>query len=230
MPIPEPWGRLVAAIPMTHDTRVQQIVGGGVIAILRLQAADDLVPAAEAIRAGGVTAIEFTLTTPGAIRELGPARARLGPGVLFGVGTVLTAEAAREAIEAGAEFVVAPNLNAAVIRTCRDVGVPVVPGAFTPTEVVQAWDLGASLVKVFPVGSVGPRYIRDLRGPLPHIPLVPTGGVSLQTAETFIHAGAAALGVGGEMVSRDLLARRDFAEITLRARAFARAVARARAG
>lgn len=230
MPIPEPWGRLVAAIPMTHDTRVQQIVGGGVIAILRLQAADDLVPAAEAIRAGGVTAIEFTLTTPGAIRELGPARARLGPGVLFGVGTVLTAEAAREAIEAGAEFVVAPNLNAAVIRTCRDVGVPVVPGAFTPTEVVQAWDLGASLVKVFPVGSVGPRYIRDLRGPLSHIPLVPTGGVSLETAETFIQAGAAALGVGGEMVSRDLLARRDFAEITLRARAFARAVARARAG
>jgi len=214
---------------MTHDATIARIRAGGVIAILRLDRPDALVPAAEAIRAGGVTAIEFTLTTPGAIRELGPARARLGPGILLGVGTVLTAAAAREAIEAGAEFVVAPNLNDSVVRACRDAGVPVVPGAFTATEVVQAWDAGASLVKVFPVGSVGPRYIRDLRGPLPHIPLVPTGGVSLETADAFVRAGAAALGVGGEMVSRDLLARGELAEVTRRARAFADAVARARA-
>lgn len=214
---------------MTYDEGIEQIRTGGVIAILRLQSAEDLMPAAEAIRAGGVTAIEFTLTTPGAIRELAPARARLGPGILLGVGTVLTREAAREAVEAGAEFVVAPNLNLAVVRTCREAGVPVIPGAFTATEVVEAWEAGASLVKVFPVGSVGPRYLRDLRGPLPHIPLVPTGGVSLETAPAFIRAGAAALGVGGEMVSRDLLARRDFAEITRRAQAFADVVARARA-
>jgi 2-dehydro-3-deoxyphosphogluconate aldolase/(4S)-4-hydroxy-2-oxoglutarate aldolase len=214
---------------MSHDAKVERIRTGGVIAILRLDSADTLVRAAEAIRDGGVTAIEFTLTTPGAIGELAPARARLGPGILLGVGTVLTAAAAREAIEAGAEFVVAPNLNPDVIRACRDAGVPVIPGAFTATEVVQAWDAGASLVKVFPVGSVGPRYIRDLRGPLPHIPLVPTGGVSLETAEAFVQAGAAALGVGGEMVPRDLLARGDFAEIARRARAFAHAVARARA-
>jgi 2-dehydro-3-deoxyphosphogluconate aldolase/(4S)-4-hydroxy-2-oxoglutarate aldolase len=215
---------------MTHDERVERIQAGGVIAILRLEAAEDLLPAAEAIREGGVTAIEFTLTTPGAIRALGPAREKLGGGVLLGVGTVLTAAAAREAIAAGAEYVVAPNLNPAVIGACRDAEVPVVPGAFTPTEIVRAWDLGASLVKVFPVGSVGPRYIKDLRGPLPHIPLVPTGGVSLENVEGFIRAGAAAVGVGGEMAPGELLARRAFGEVTKRARQFADAVRRARGG
>ena len=142
---------------MAGDERVDRILAGGVIAILRLATADDLLPAAEAIRDGGVTAIEFTLTTPGAVQALGPARDKLGGGVLLGVGTVLTAEAARDAIAAGAEYVVAPNLNPGVIQACRERKVPVVPGAFTPTEIVQAWGLGASLVKVFPVGSVGPR-------------------------------------------------------------------------
>lgn len=213
---------------MSNDERVERLLAGGVIAILRLATADDLLPVAEAIREGGVTAIEFTLTTPGAIRALEPAREKLGGGVLLGVGTVLTAEAARDAIAAGAEYVVAPNVNPAVVEVCRDRHVPVVPGAFTPTEIVQAWNLGASLVKVFPVGSVGPRYIQDLRGPLPHIPMVPTGGVSLENVEAFIIAGAAAVGVGGEMVPKDLLARRAFGEITKRARAFADAVARAR--
>jgi 2-dehydro-3-deoxyphosphogluconate aldolase/(4S)-4-hydroxy-2-oxoglutarate aldolase len=207
---------------------VETIRAGGVVAILRLAAAEDLVPVAQAIEAGGVTAIEFTLTTPGAIRALGPARARLGQGVSLGVGTVLDRRAAEAAIEAGAEFVVAPNLCAAVIETCHAARIPVIPGAFSPTEIAAAWEAGASLVKVFPVGSVGPRYIRDLRGPFPDIPLVPTGGVSLENLEAFLRAGAVAVGVGGEMVPRDLLARRAFAEITTRARAFADAVGRAR--
>lgn len=217
---------------MPDDPHAERFVGriraGGVIAILRLEAAEDLVPVAEAIQAGGVTAIEFTLTTPGAVRALRPARMRLSREVLLGVGTVLCAEAAQEAIEAGAEFVVAPNLNPSVVAACRAAGIPVIPGAFTPTEIVEAWDAGASLVKVFPVGSVGPRYIRDLRGPFPHIPLVPTGGVSLDNLEAFMQAGAVAVGVGGEMVPKDLLARRAFPEITARARAFADAVRRAR--
>ena len=217
---------------MPADRRVEPVVerirAGGVIAILRLDAAEDLVPVAEAIQAGGVTAIEFTLTTPGAVRVLRPARMRLGREVLLGVGTVLSAEAAQEAIEAGAEFVVAPNLNPSVVGACRAAGIPVIPGAFSPTEVVAAWDAGASLVKVFPVGSVGPRYIRDLRGPFPYIPLVPTGGVSLDNLEAFIQAGAVAVGVGGEMVPKDLLARRAFPEITARARAFSDAILRAR--
>ena len=207
---------------------IEQLVAGGVVAIIRLPSPEDLVPAAEAIREGGITAIEFTLTTPGALQAIGSARSKLGGGVLLGVGTGLTAEAARDAVRAGAEFLVAPNLNPEVVRIGREAGVPVVPGAFTPTEIVQAWDLGASLVKVFPAGPVGPRYIKDLQGPLPHIPLVPTGGVSLENVGAFIQAGAAAVGVGGELVSKDLLARRAFREITVRAREFSQAIRQAR--
>ena len=207
---------------------VDRIVTGGVVAIIRLPSADDLLPAAEAIRDGGVTAIEYTLTTPGALQALGSARARLGCGILLGVGTVLTAEAAREAIRGGAEFLVAPNFNPEVVRAGRDAGVPVIPGALTPTEIAQAWEAGASMVKLFPANAVGPRYVKDLQGPLPHIPLLPTGGVSLDSAAAFIQAGAAVVGVGGEIVSAGLLARRAFPEITARARAFVEAVKGAR--
>jgi 2-dehydro-3-deoxyphosphogluconate aldolase / (4S)-4-hydroxy-2-oxoglutarate aldolase len=207
---------------------VEQLVAGGIVAIIRLPGPDDLVPAAEAIREGGITAIEFTLTTPGALQAIGSARSKLGGGVLLGVGTVLTAEAARDAIRAGAEFLVAPNLNPEVVRIGREAGVPVIPGAFTPTEIVQAWGLGASLVNVFPAAQVGPRYIKELQGALPHIPLVPTGGVSLENVGAFIQAGAAAVGVGGELVSTDLLARRAFHEITVRAREFYQAIRQAR--
>jgi 2-dehydro-3-deoxyphosphogluconate aldolase / (4S)-4-hydroxy-2-oxoglutarate aldolase len=207
---------------------VEQLVAGGVVAIIRLPSSEDLVPATEAIRAGGVTAIEFTLTTPGALQALGSARMKLGRGILLGVGTVLTADAAREAVRGGAEFLVAPNFNPEVLRVGREAGVPVIPGALTPTEVVQAWEAGASLVKLFPANMLGPRYIKDLQGPLPHIPLLPTGGLSLDNVAAFIQAGAAAVGVGGEMVSKEQLARRAFPEITARARAFVDAVKGAR--
>ena len=207
---------------------IEQIVAGGVIAIIRLPTDEDLLPAAEAIRDGGVTAIEITLTTPGVVRALAPVRARLGRDILLGVGTVLTAEAAREAIRGGAQFLVGPNFNPEVVRAGREAGVPVIPGALTPTEIVQAWDGGASLVKLFPANAVGPRYIKDLQGPLPHIPLLPIGGVSLENVAAFIQAGAVAVGVGGEIVTTDLLARRAFREITSRSRAFVEAVKAAR--
>lgn len=207
---------------------VDRIVTGGVVAIIRLPSTDDLLPAAEAIRDGGVTAIEFTLTTPGALQALESARIKLGRGILLGVGTVLTAEAAREAVRGGAEFLVAPNFNPEVVRAGREAGVPVIPGALTPTEIVQAWEAGASMVKLFPANVVGTRYVKDLQGPLPHIPLLPTGGVSLDSAAAFIQAGAAAVGVGGEIVSIELLARRGFPEITARARAFCEAIRYAR--
>jgi 2-dehydro-3-deoxyphosphogluconate aldolase / (4S)-4-hydroxy-2-oxoglutarate aldolase len=215
---------------MSVDVReaIERIGTGGVVAIIRLPSADDLLPAAEAIRDGGVTAIEFTMTTPGALHALGSARMKLGRGILLGVGTVLTADAAREAVRGGAEFLVAPNFNAEVVRAGRESGVPVIPGALTPTEIAQAWEAGASMVKLFPANAVGPRYVKDLRGPLPHIPLLPTGGVSLDNAAAFIQAGAAAIGVGGEIVSAELLARRAFPEITARARAFVEAVKGAR--
>ncbi|HSB80076.1 MAG TPA: bifunctional 4-hydroxy-2-oxoglutarate aldolase/2-dehydro-3-deoxy-phosphogluconate aldolase [Candidatus Methylomirabilis sp.] len=207
---------------------VERIVAGGVIAIIRLPGPGDLLPAAEALREGGITAIEFALTEPGAIQAIEAVRIRLRGSVLLGVGTVLSPEAARDAIRAGAEFLVGPTLNPEVIRAGREAGVPVIPGAFTPTEIVQAWDSGASLVQVFPAGPIGPRYIKDLRGSLPHIALVPTGGVSLENVGAFIYAGAAAVGVGGELVSQDLLDRRAFREITDRAQEFVEAIRRAR--
>ena len=207
---------------------VKQILSGGVVAIIRLPTAEDLLPAAEAVRDGGVTAIEFTLTTPGAMRAMESARARLGRDILLGVGTVLTTAAARETIRAGAQFLVAPNLNSEVVRIGNEAGVPVIPGALTPTEIIQAWEAGASLVKLFPANAVGPRYVKDLQGPLPNIPLLPTGGMSLDNVAAFIRAGAVAVGVGGEMISTDLLARRAFQDITSRARAFVEAVKAAR--
>jgi 2-dehydro-3-deoxyphosphogluconate aldolase / (4S)-4-hydroxy-2-oxoglutarate aldolase len=206
----------------------ERITAGGIIAVIRLPSADALLPSADALRDGGLTAIEFTLTSPGALNALERARARLGGDILLGVGTVLTADQARDSLHAGADFLVAPNLNPAVVRAARDANVAVVPGAFTPTEIVQAWELGASLVKVFPVSSAGPRYLQELRGPLPHIPLVPMGGVTLENAGAFIRAGAAALGVEGELVSQELLERKAFREVTARAREFADTVARAR--
>jgi 2-dehydro-3-deoxyphosphogluconate aldolase/(4S)-4-hydroxy-2-oxoglutarate aldolase len=207
---------------------VNSIVAGGVIAIVRLPSADVLVPAAEAIREGGVAAIEVTPTTPGAVQALGPAGVKLGRGILLGLGSVLTPEAARDAIRAGAEFLVAPNLNPDVVRVGREAGVPVIPGAFTPTEIVQAWDLGASLVKVFPAGHAGAGYIKEILISLPDVRLVPAGGISLENVGEFIRAGAAAVGVGDEMVPKDALAGREFSDITRRTRAFVEAVQRAR--
>ena len=207
---------------------VEHITTGGIIAIIRLPVPDDLLSMAEAIQEGGVTTIEFALSGPGAIQTLDQARSKLGGGVLLGVGTILTPGAARESMRAGAQFLAAPNLNPEIVQIGREAGVPVIPGAFTPTEIVQAWDQGASLVRVFPVGTVGPRYIQDLHGPLPHIPLVPTGGVSLENAGAFIRAGAVAIGVDAEVVSGNLLTRRDFREITVRAREFCEAIRQAR--
>jgi len=146
---------------------VDWIVTGGVVAIIRLPSADDLLLAAEAIRAGGVTAIEFTLTTPGALQALGSARIQLGRGILLGVGTVLTAEAAREAIRGGAEFLVAPSFNSEMVRAGREAGVPVIPGALTPTEIVQAWEAGASMVKLFPANVGAPATSGISRGRCP---------------------------------------------------------------
>ena len=210
------------------DARTTEIIAGGVIAVLELERAEHLLPVAEAIRAGGVTAIEVTPTAPGVVQALGPARMTLGRDVVLGLGSVLTAEAARDALQAGAAFVAAPNLNPEVIRVCREARVPVIPGTFTATEIVQAWGLGASMVKVFPAGPVGAGYIREILVSQPDVRLVPTGGITLENVGDFIQAGAAAVGVGDEIVSKDLLAQRSFSEITRRARAFVEAVQRAR--
>jgi len=210
------------------DEQTEHILVGGIIAILRPERAEHLVPVAEAIRAGGVTAIEVTPTAPDVVQALGPARMKLGRDVVLGLGSVLTAEAARDALQAGAVFVAAPNVNPEVIRVCREARVSVIPGAFTATEIVQAWALGASMVKVFPAGPVGSGYISEILVSQPDVRLVPTGGITLENVGDFIRAGAAAVGLGDEIVSKDLLAQRGFSEITRRARAFVEAVQRAR--
>lgn len=200
----------------------------GVIATVRLHSAEDLVATAEALREGGVTAIEVLPTGSDAVQALGAARVKLGRDVFLGLGSVLTLEATRAALQEGISFIAAPNLNPEVIQVCREADVPIVPGAFTATEIMQAWNLGASMVKVFPAGPVGAEYIGEILASLPNVRLVPAGGISLENVGDFIRAGAAAVGAGDEIVSKGLLLHRQFSEITRRARAFVEAIQRAR--
>src|SRR5436309_3471188 len=193
---------------MTHTTTtlggerggLDPLLESGVIAVARLPAAAGLRAAARALVAGGVGALEITLTTPGAIEALGDlASDRDLAACLIGAGTVLDESAAREVIDAGARFVVSPTLTPAVIRVCRDRDIPCMPGAFKPTEIVEAWRAGAPLVKLFPAAAVGPDYVRDLLAPLPFLRLVPSGGVSQEIAGGWIRAGAAAVSAGSAL-------------------------------
>lgn len=198
----------------------------GLVAILRLREAEAFLTCAEALVEAGVRALEVTMTTQGALEALVSVRPRLPQGVAVGVGTVLDAETARAALLAGAEFLVSPTLSTEVIALARRYGVPVIPGAFTPTEILHAWEAGADFVKVFPAVAGGPDYIRALRGPLPQIPLVPTGGVELENVGEFIRAGAAAVGVGSSLLTPEALA--DPEVLLRRARAFLEAIRAAR--
>jgi 2-dehydro-3-deoxyphosphogluconate aldolase/(4S)-4-hydroxy-2-oxoglutarate aldolase len=200
----------------------------GVIAIMRAKSSDQLLAAADAIKAGGVQAIEVTMTTPGALDVIRQATERYGADVLFGVGSVLDPESARAAILAGAQFVVCPTLNLKTIELCHRYAIPVVPGAYTPTEILTAWEAGADMVKVFPASVGGPAYFKAIKGPLPQVKLVPVGGVNLDTTADFIRAGADAVGVGGALVSQKLLDAGDFAALTERARRFCQEVAQGR--
>ena len=218
-----------AAPAPTKDALLERMKAGGIVAIMRHTEASLAIEAADALLRGGVEVVEVTLNTAGATTMIRDLVAHFGDRMVIGAGTVLSPNGVDQALAAGARFVVAPNTDAKVIGLCNQRNVPVVPGAFTPSEVVSAWQLGADLVKVFPVSSVGPRYLRDLRGPLPHIPLVPTGGITADNAADFIRAGAVALGAGSDLVDKAVVDRRDFAELERRARAFSDAVARGRA-
>jgi 2-dehydro-3-deoxyphosphogluconate aldolase/(4S)-4-hydroxy-2-oxoglutarate aldolase len=188
------------------------------------------IEAAEALLRGGVDVVEVTLNTAGAPDMIRQLSRHFDDRVLVGAGTVLSPAAVRQALDAGAGFVVAPNTDPKVIVFCHQQGVPVIPGAFTPTEVVAAWELGADAVKVFPVSTVGPRFIRDLRGPLPDIPLVPTGGVTADNVVEYIGAGAFAVGAGSDLVDKAVVDRRDFGELERRARGFVAGVRAGRRG
>jgi len=201
----------------------------GIVPVIRAESPDEAAAAIEAIRAGGIPVLEITLTVPGAIRLIEDVARRFGQEALVGAGTVLDAETARACILAGARFVVSPALDRGTIACCRRYGVPVFPGALTPTEVVRAWQAGADMVKVFPCGNVGgASYIKALKAPLPQIELVPTGGVNLQTAADFIKAGAAALGVGADLVDLKALRAGNAALVTERARQLVEIVRAAR--
>jgi 2-dehydro-3-deoxyphosphogluconate aldolase/(4S)-4-hydroxy-2-oxoglutarate aldolase len=213
---------------MGREQNAQWIERTGLIAIVRLDSSAELVQAAKAIAAGGVSVIEFTLTTPGALRTIEAAVKELGSEVLIGAGTVLDAETARAAILAGAEFVVAPTLNTDVIEMCHRYDKVVIPGAYTPTEILSAWEHGADFVKLFPAEVGGPAYLKAVRAPLPQVKLIPVGGVTLETAGPFIRAGAAALGVGSNLVDKKAVAEGRFAQLTSVAQALSKAVLEAR--
>lgn len=204
---------------MTREKALEGLLAAKAVAVIRMKDAARVATTADALRRGGVTAIEITMTVPGAvgiIREMAKAK---GPGTLVGAGTVLDAKTAAEVIDAGADFVVSPVFDRDVVQACRDAGVLVAPGAFSPTEIVTAWGAGADVVKVFPATSLGPRFFRDLRGPLPHVRLMPTGGVTLENAREFLAAGACCVGIGTALVDAKTVERCDWQALETRARA-----------
>lgn len=207
-----------------HYDILTHLIEGKVVAVVRLDSGEQLVRVAEALKAGGISAIEFTASTPGAVAMIEEACSRFGGEVLMGAGTILDPETARAAILAGAEFIVTPTLNLATIELCKRYGKPVVPGALTPTEVLTAWQAGADMVKVFPASLGGPSYIKAVLAPLPQIRLVPTGGVSADNAAEYLKAGAAAVGVGGRLVDKAAVARGDWNAITAEAQRLVTAV------
>ncbi|MCC9604966.1 bifunctional 4-hydroxy-2-oxoglutarate aldolase/2-dehydro-3-deoxy-phosphogluconate aldolase [Blastopirellula sp. JC732] len=191
---------------MSEPTIVERITASGIVAVLRADRPEAVVDIAEALLAGGVDAIEVTFTVPKAHQVLEAVADRLGGKIVLGAGTVLDPETARLAILAGAEFVVSPAINLQTIELCRRYSKAILPGALTPTEVLTAWQAGADVVKIFPSEITGPQYLKALHGPLPHIKLMPTGGVNLKTAVDFLKAGACALGVGGSLIEKEAVA------------------------
>lgn len=214
---------------MNKSEVIQWIKETGVIPVVRADSADEAMRAVNAIKQGGVSVVEITMTVPGALRVIEAVVERYGADVLVGAGTVLDAETARACIQAGAQFVVSPILDLDTIACCHTHSIAVMPGALTPTEVLRAWNAGADFVKVFPANAVGgASYIKSLHAPLPQIEIVPTGGVSLKTAADFIKAGASALGVGSDLVDLRALREGQDRVITERARQFVEIVKEAR--
>lgn len=213
---------------MTKPDIIARLLDPGIIAIIRADSSSQLVSVAEALLAGGVTAMEVTMTTPDALRVISDVVAKFGDQLLMGVGSVLDAETCRAAILAGAEFVVTPVTKVEVIRMCNRYGKPVASGAFTPTECLLAHESGADFVKLFPAEVVGPKYIRSIRAPLPMLQIIPTGGVTPETCAEFLDAGSVALGAGTNLVSKEILASQNWKELTARAEKFVAAVRKAR--
>ncbi len=223
----EPVHRLRPQMSKTDD--LARVIDSGIVAVIRAESSELLVDVADALFAGGVEIMEVTFTVPGAVGVLERVAERLGDRVLLGAGTVLDPETARAALLAGAQFIVAPSTNLDVIRLCRRYDKLVIPGALTPTEVIMAWEAGADIVKIFPSELTGPSYLKALRGPLPQVRLMPTGGVNLDTAAHYLRAGAAALGVGGSLVEAQAVQSGNMMRIEDLARQFVTVVHNTRA-
>ena len=199
---------------------IQKLLDPGIVAVVRAPAAEMALPVAEALIAGGVIAVEITMTTPNAIEAIRTTKRAVGGRGLIGVGTVLDVATCQSALDAGAEFVVSPILRPELVPIAHVAGRPIMLGAYTPTEAQLAHEAGADFIKIFPADGLGPAYLKAIRAPLPHLRVVPTGGVDLNTAADFLKAGCAALGVGSSLVSAQILREANWPELTRLARAF----------
>jgi 2-dehydro-3-deoxyphosphogluconate aldolase/(4S)-4-hydroxy-2-oxoglutarate aldolase len=213
---------------MNRDQTLKNMIDCGVVAVLRAKSSAELLDVSKALYDGGVTSIEVTMTTPGALKVIEEVAAKMAGQVIVGVGSVLDVETARAAILAGAEFVVGPVLKETVIEMAKRYSKVVIPGAFTPTEILRAWEAGADVVKVFPATAVGPKYFRDILGPLPHVRLSPTGGVTVENTGEFIKAGAVFVGAGTSLVDKKAVAEKRFSAITETAKKMIAEVRKAR--
>ena len=214
---------------MTREEVRQKIVAIGIVPVVRAASSQQAMRAAEAVCAGGIPIVEVTMTVPGAIDVIAQLAKSVGKDVLVGAGTVLDADAAQRCIDAGAEFLVSPGFELATVQWAKQQGKLMMAGALTPTEVIAAWKAGSDFVKIFPCGAVGgAKYIKALKAPLPQVPMIPTGGVNLDTAADFIQAGADALGIGGELVSAAALRSGNLDAITEAARLYVAIVREAR--
>jgi len=202
---------------MRKDEKAKIIRDTGVIAIMRANSPQSLIQATEAIKQGGVRVIEVTMTTPGALDVIKEAREKFEEEILFGAGSVLDCETARMAILAGADFIVSPSLDKEMIHLCNRYGIPVIPGCFTPSEMIIAWESGATFIKLFPASIVSQKMIKAVLAPFPQLEIIPVGGIHLDNALDYIKNGAVALGVGSSLVNDKLLESGDYEEITDRA-------------
>jgi 2-dehydro-3-deoxyphosphogluconate aldolase/(4S)-4-hydroxy-2-oxoglutarate aldolase len=216
----------------TMSERRQAVVAAvedaGVVAVIRMKEPEKLRAVIKAIARGGVRALEVTMTVPGAIALIRGLAPTLPEGFILGAGTVLDADTAERVIDAGAQFVVSPVFRRSIIETCHKHDIPAMPGCFTPTEILDAWDAGADIVKIFPATALGPTFFKDVRGPLPHVKLMPTGGVTIENAGSWIRAGAVAIGVGTALLDAKAISLGDYGALRANAEDFVRNVRAAR--
>ncbi len=233
-PATRPHNHLLATplleVSMSRHDNLSRVLEGGIVAVIRAPSGDRLADVAEALLSGGIDCMEITFTVPDPLQVLKEVHARLAGRALLGAGTVLDPETARAAILAGAEFIVSPSTDLSVIELCNRYDTIIMPGALTPSEVITAWQAGADVVKIFPSDVGGPTYLKALCGPLPQVRMMPTGGVNLETATSFLDAGACALGIGGSLVEKEAVEEGDMDRIESLARQYVELVRQHRAG